>query len=1678
MNRKLRIVMSLLVVYCILVTIMFPNSAVVRGETANDAETSELFDHWAYPVMNKWLMEGLLNGKGKDQYLPDKPITRAEFVTFVNRVFKFTQKSEHPFKDVAASDWYADDIAKIYRAGIIQGVSKSKFEPNKNISREDAAVIISRAFKLMSSGHKTDSFKDEESISSYALEAVRAMYDKGYAKGRGNGEFSPKSNISRAEVIQLLDNVMGTLIQKEGSYSSDASGNLVINTEGVILENIVIYGDLFITQGAGQGNIKLDGVIVHGNTYVWGGGEISIRNSTIQGTLIVDKWDSNIRVVTSGYSQIAATKLISGGTIEEERKETTPTPETPTPTPTSETPTSTPTSTPTPTPDPDELVIVKDGSPVAAVVISGDADMQTKSAADELIEYVKKSTGAQLKLLVDNSKSNKIAAENGTIQVTYYEELPSAPIVMDYRISMIINGMAESASIRPSSVEWDTESKTATLYLPPLAVAGVQQSVVYKITYKNTTPLYSETMTIEADPSAPLNLNPSFETQYGVTEALPWRFWVDGSGKSIKMRSNEQARSGSYSFKASGVPAAWPNQEVSLTHYGDYEYTAYFLTPESLTTNGTIRVFIELVDADGQLIDTKWGDVVNAKTSQGVWTELKWEGEISQQVNGKQVSIARLGLTLENFVGKEHVFIDDAQLIMKNQPIDTTNSGNLLLESDDQTLKERDQSTASVESELEAAQTLIYVGKFGLSVQEQLTLLQDLDSDGFVIHQNGKKITIAGPTSWGTEFGVSEFLERYVGVLWLMPGEDWEDVPESNQLSVPIGDEVSEEPAFFSRTFEVSPWSTEEQWKRNNKIHWHIDFGHNLYNLFPPAVYKDTNPEFYAAGADLSKDHTWQPCFTAEGIVEEAIANINTYFDQHPQAESYSIGINDTTSFCEANPAHPDYPNKLNSIGMVDTSNIFFEWVNQVAAGVFAKHPDKYLGTYAYYNVYDPPTDMQIDPRVVVYITDDRLSWKDPDLKAEGHAVTEGWAQTGATVAFYEYLYGMPYMVPRVYTNLMQESYIYAAEQGVGAFYGELNPNVGEGPKGWLSMKLQWDPYQDKDALLEEWYERAVGEDAAADLQAYFEIWEQFWEGQLEDLGWYKGWKNNFPRTNFMPLFSASYLSDVSAADMNASRVLLESVVAKAVTPKQKKRAEDMLTMFRYYELSYHSYPNLTEVFEEPTTEEEAMALLQIAIDRLEFDSERLAHIKRYENDEYLRVPFSINWEIVSNNHNWLLVNWISNQPNGSTAQYIDSMANTAEQENVRHFLGKLIAATGSFDIRNPGFEEGFEHWHDWPDTIAELTDDAHTGTKALRVKVSSREQTIYLEGGKTYTLSFHGKLDGNMSVKNLVGINFWNVPNVGLAGDWATINTDTYEQYSVTFTVPHYFSHATIVVYREPGEGAIYVDDFSLIEGELSGVPTVASVMAMNGQLEVKLDGIVPNPPVVSDFAIIPVVNGQDAMSEAPAAVAWDAASRTATLTVTSLAETSGDQQLAYKVKYLGGSEVLSNVVTIGGVSGAPVNRNASFEIGYDGPYSALPWEFYVAAGKISRVAEEAKSGSYSLKVIAHPETYAVQSITLPEKGDYKVTFDFKTSAVLSGSETISLHAYYTDEANERFDVVFGPSVFATESNGEWTTLTWDISVPETSNGKEVKGLYIGIGFSNFNGEVLYVDDFELKKR
>ncbi|MDY6949972.1 MAG: DUF4838 domain-containing protein [Thermodesulfobacteriota bacterium] len=481
----------------------------------------------------------------------------------------------------------------------------------------------------------------------------------------------------------------------------------------------------------------------------------------------------------------------------------------------------------------------------------------------------------------------------------------------------------------------------------------------------------------------------------------------------------------------------------------------------------------------------------------------------------------------------------------------------------------------------------IHVGRTPYARRLMVPMDRVGQGDGFVItFPDEKNVVIAGYTDLGVEFGVYEFLERYVGVRWLLPGQAGEHVPMRESIEIPRKD-VCEEPAFISRKLSGLKGQAQSAWARRNRMHGCIEFHHNLFELFPPHEYGKAHPEFFptigGTRCETPKDRKrgWQPCFTAPGIVEEAVSNICSHLSRYPEEKSYSLGVNDSGGHCECSRCLAKDSGQLNFLGYRDLSDRYFGWANAVVEGVLKEYPDKWFGCLAYSEVAAPPSGVSVNGRIIPYMTYDRMKWIDKDIERNSKKITERWAAKASQLGWYDYIYGTPYLLPRVYFHKMAEYYKYARAHGVRAVYAEAYPNWGEGPKLYVTLKLLWNPSRDVDTLLKEWYVCAVGEEGASDLAAYYDHWERFWTQRVLASDW-------FTREGQILGFNdPGYLEKVTFDDISKSRILLERVVAKTRTKKQRSRALLLLRAFEYYEASALSYLGLVEGRREPGKGEE-----------------------------------------------------------------------------------------------------------------------------------------------------------------------------------------------------------------------------------------------------------------------------------------------------------------------------------------------------------------------------------------------------------------------------------------------------------------------------------------------------------
>ena len=226
-------------------------------------------------------------------------------MTLLNRIFGYREMSRNPSR-CETRCMVCCGIAKAYRAGIITGDNRGNMNPEAVITRQEAAVILTRAFAL--EGDHLESvlkYSDATQIADWALNPVGIMTYRGYVSGRPGGLFAPKANLSRSEAIKMMDNVMGELINSGGTYTKVVPGNLVISSRGVTLRNSYIAGDLYLTADIGDDTIKLDKVTVKGKTIITGDiNNILMTDTILEQDVVVLKEDGKVLLKPDRLSEL------------------------------------------------------------------------------------------------------------------------------------------------------------------------------------------------------------------------------------------------------------------------------------------------------------------------------------------------------------------------------------------------------------------------------------------------------------------------------------------------------------------------------------------------------------------------------------------------------------------------------------------------------------------------------------------------------------------------------------------------------------------------------------------------------------------------------------------------------------------------------------------------------------------------------------------------------------------------------------------------------------------------------------------------------------------------------------------------------------------------------------------------------------------------------------------------------------------------------------------------------------------------------------------------------------------------------------------------------------------------------------------------------------------------------
>jgi hypothetical protein len=381
-------------------------------------------------------------------------------------------------------------------------------------------------------------------------------------------------------------------------------------------------------------------------------------------------------------------------------------------------------------------------------------------------------------------------------------------------------------------------------------------------------------------------------------------------------------------------------------------------------------------------------------------------------------------------------------------------------------------------------------------------LIRSADDKSLLIVANGDD---------GLSHGIYFYLEQ-LGCRWLLPGDNWEIIPQRKDIAVKVDRLV--EPAFKLRAFfgtgGYGPESVydpkydkqgrlkfrirQEDWQRRNRFGGEIALGGHAgesFNLGHKEILNQ-HPEYLAeTGGKRQWSETTKLCASnADAVklwVEDRLKDYRAARKSSPDTPySFAVSVDpaDGAGFCECAECRKRFAAPTDQILF---SNQVFFMANEVAKAVRAEFPDGWVNLYAYAHHSAPPT-FALEPNVYVSVIPYGFNYSglQPD------DLIRAWGKKAARLSIYDY-----WSIPDWAWDQPTFNYLEAARDKIRFWHANRiegfssESTYGAGAMGvawYLSSRLMWDPNADQDSILKDFYEKAFGP-AAPPMKRMLERW-------------------------------------------------------------------------------------------------------------------------------------------------------------------------------------------------------------------------------------------------------------------------------------------------------------------------------------------------------------------------------------------------------------------------------------------------------------------------------------------------------------------------------------------------------------------------------------------------------------
>ncbi len=464
---------------------------------------------------------------------------------------------------------------------------------------------------------------------------------------------------------------------------------------------------------------------------------------------------------------------------------------------------------------------------------------------------------------------------------------------------------------------------------------------------------------------------------------------------------------------------------------------------------------------------------------------------------------------------------------------------------------------------------------------------------------NGRNLFITGrdcrvgdkQTEYGTANSIYTFIEKKLDVRWLWPGPLGEDIVKQETLAfAPF--EYRFHPVFLKRLF----WpGGPRDWHLHQRLalySYPLQCGHGFTDWWEK--YGETHPEYFALQANgtrtpVREGSTVKLCISNPGVWTQWLDNAEQALKDDPSIRVLSATPNDgpwhcTCENCRAwdNPDAPD--------GSLTDRHLKF-W-NILARGLKERFPDReiYVGAAAYAAYYAPPVAGQLEPNVALaqvghFPLTDKANRK--EAKEDWHR----WAAQ-ATRMWYRpnlwYWAGGVWGLPEVSMKKTVEDFRFLADNKCIGIEIDVLRNIWstQGPTYYLMAQLAYDPYQDGETVMKDYYRRAFGP-AAAEMEVYWTLLEDTCEAFMDDPAFKRGSGARYALPDiFVRIYSPEWMARVEA-------VLQQAEAKVADSGLYQRRVAFVRTGFDFTRLLVQTIPLMTRVRESQAKDGEAVRQVQ-----------------------------------------------------------------------------------------------------------------------------------------------------------------------------------------------------------------------------------------------------------------------------------------------------------------------------------------------------------------------------------------------------------------------------------------------------------------------------------------------------